>query len=212
MLWVHYFSAHQWDAIDSVRSVRGLPERYDAALADDDRGVGALMEGLAARGLADRTVVVLLADHGESLGDHGWRTHGSYLYPELVHVPLAISIPGLAPRAVSTPVPTEAMTPTLLELFGGDPSPAGGVDSLVALMADPTRETEGAPRPIVMHDTLQSAIATGDRFLRFTPEDNVTEMFALDRLDADRPDDLVAAEPETARRMVRQLVALATWR
>lgn len=211
LLWVHYFDAHQWDAIDAVHGVAGMPGRYDAALAYDDRAIGDLLDGLAARGLADDTIVVLLADHGESLGDHGFRTHGWYLYPELVHVPMSIAVPGVGPRVVSTVVPSVALTPTLLDLLGfGAPcgeTLAGDAPSLLPWMAGAPGRATLAPDPVAMHDTFQSAIALDDRMLRFTPEDNATELFALDALDAPRPDDLAAREPQVALRMSRALVS-----
>jgi hypothetical protein len=211
MLWVHYFSAHQWDSIDAVRSIPGLPERYDAALVDDDRAVGALLDGLTARGLAGSTVVVMLADHGESLGDHGWRTHGAYLFPELVHVPFVIAVPGAAGRSIGTVVPTAALTPTLLDLLSIEPPAAGDVESLVPLMAGTVPEPDGAARPIVMRDTSHVAIVMGNRLLRFRPDENATEMLAIDELDAPLAEDLVVVEPEVSRRLSRQLVALARW-
>jgi hypothetical protein len=212
MLWVHYFGAHQWDALDSARSLSAISDRYDVALTDDDRAVGALLDGLARRGLAERTVVVLLADHGESLGDHGWRTHGGYLYPELVHVPFVVVVPGVPPRSVASVVPTAALAPTLLDLLSIAPTGPGGAESLVPLLADASLDRTGAARPVLMHDTRQSGIAMGDRLLRFTPEENATELFAIEQLDAARADDIGGAEPETAVRLSRQLVALAPWR
>jgi arylsulfatase A-like enzyme len=204
---VHYFSAHQWDQIDSLASVPGIAERYDAALADDDRSIGELLDGLAARGLSESTVVVLLADHGESVGDHDWRTHGTYLYSELVHVPFSVLVPGMPPRSIVTPVPTQALTPTLLDLFDVERSHDDSLASLVPLMAGVEAPDDGAPRPIVMHDTLQDAVVLGRRFLRITRSENVTELFSLDDLDALHPEDLVAREPAVARRLSRLLVS-----
>jgi hypothetical protein len=203
LLWTHYFSAHQWDSIDAIKSVTSDAERYDAALADDDRAVGDLLDGLAARGLSESTMVVLLADHGESVGDHGWRTHGSYLYPELVHVPMGIRIPGVTPRTISTPVPTTALTPTLLDLVGVAHPRADSLDSLVPLVSGGS----AAPHPIVMREKLQDAILLGDRVLRYTPDANATELFALEDFDAPSPENLVAREPETVRRMSRMLAS-----
>jgi hypothetical protein len=208
LLWVHYYSAHQWDFIKSLRSVPGMSQRYDAALADDDRSAGELLDGLAARGLLESTVVVLLADHGESLGDHGWRTHGLFLYPELVHVPLSILIPGVPPRSIATPVPAAALTPTLLDLLGVGQTGADSLPSLVPLMAGVAPTGDGARRPILMHDNVQDAIALDRRILRITRSENVTELFSLDDyLDVPDPENLVAREPATVRRLSQLLVS-----
>jgi hypothetical protein len=205
LLWAHYFSAHQWDRIDAVSSIADLGDRYDAALADDDRAIGALLDGLRARGLADDTIVVLLADHGESLGDRGWRTHGSYLYPELIHVPLSIRIPGVAPRRIATAVPTAALTPTLLDLLSIAAARDGDADSLVPLMAADAPGIDGAPGAIRMHDTLQDAMAAGRWMLRVTPTENVTELYPLGDLDALEPENLVGREPAAAQRLTAML-------
>ena len=206
LLWVHYFSAHQWEQIQALKSGRSLTQRYDAALADDDRGAGELLDGLSSRGLLEKTLVVLAADHGESLGDHEWRTHGLYLYSELVHVPLSILIPGVPPRSLSTPVPAAALTPTLLDLVAGIRPETESLPSLVPLIAGVAPPSDGAPFPIIMQDSLQDAIALDRRVLRFTPSENATELFSLDDLDAATPENLVAREPATARRLSRLLV------
>jgi arylsulfatase A-like enzyme len=95
-----------------------LVERYDACAAAADRELGALLRSLHENGLDESTVVVVLSDHGEELGDHGGFGHGRTLYDEVLRVPLVVRAPGLAPRHVSAPVTLADVAPTLLSLAG----------------------------------------------------------------------------------------------
>ena len=95
-------------------------DAYDGAITYVDEEIGQLLGGLRARGLMGNTIVVITADHGESLGDHGLVMHENSLYRELIHVPLvfwwAQKIP--AGRRISIPVSTASLPATLLELVG----------------------------------------------------------------------------------------------
>ena len=64
---------------------------YEGAIAYLDAQLGALRDSLAARGLLDRTLVIITSDHGEHLGEHGMLSHGNSLYSPLLHVPLVLA-------------------------------------------------------------------------------------------------------------------------
>ena len=66
--------------------------------------MGRLLEGLAGDGRLDRTVVVVLGDHGESLGEHREATHGFFVYDATVQIPLLMAGPAIAPRKVGDQV------------------------------------------------------------------------------------------------------------
>ncbi len=84
-----------------------------------DERVGYVLDALEASGLADSTVVVFTADHGEAFGEHGDYLHGASLYNELVHVPLIVAGPGVAQgRRVRVPVSHVDLVPTLVDLLG----------------------------------------------------------------------------------------------
>lgn len=108
--------------------------RYREAVQRTDRDVAVLAEALASRGRMDRTVVIVVADHGESLGDHGELLHGDAYYDGVVHIPFLLKVPD----ATGGPVPALAsqvdLLPTVLELVGATP-PAGidGVSLVPAL-------------------------------------------------------------------------------
>ncbi|HJL19150.1 MAG TPA: sulfatase [Sandaracinaceae bacterium LLY-WYZ-13_1] len=103
----------------NARDRARLAALYDAEVSYQDTQLAALLAGLERRGLAEDTMVVVTADHGEELFDHGSVGHGHSLYEELIHVPLAIRVPGLdAPRRVEGAVGLVDVAPTILDALG----------------------------------------------------------------------------------------------
>ncbi len=94
--WVHLYDPHDpYDPPeDYAARHRGSP--YDGEVEFADAQVGRLIEALRTRGELDRTLVVVVGDHGESLGDHQEKTHGFFLYNSVLHVPLLFRLPGAA--------------------------------------------------------------------------------------------------------------------
>jgi arylsulfatase A-like enzyme/Flp pilus assembly protein TadD len=120
--WVHLFDPHApYEAPPEYRAGRSA---YDAEVAYADAMLGVLLDRLRAAGQLDRTVVVVTADHGESLGDHGETTHGLFAYDATLRVPLVVRAPAMAARTVDTPVGHVDILPTVLDLVGA-PIPDG---------------------------------------------------------------------------------------
>ena len=94
---------------------------YDGAIAFADAQVGRLVRFLKEKGIYDNTVIVLCGDHGESLGEHGEKTHGFFIYNATMHVPLIIRVPDAArARVVDDPVSLVDLMPTVLGAVGMD--------------------------------------------------------------------------------------------
>ena len=92
---------------------------YDGEIAYVDEILGRFFDRLRALDLYERSTIVVLADHGEGLGDHGEQEHGLFLYQETIRVPLLIKLPGRhAGRRVATPVQQIDLAPTFLDLTG----------------------------------------------------------------------------------------------
>jgi arylsulfatase A-like enzyme len=94
---------------------------YASAVRAADADLGALLDSLADRGLDSNLLLVVVADHGESFGEHGaqLRGHGTSLFQDQIHVPLVFwSRAGLRSGAVTDPVGLADVAPTLLDLFG----------------------------------------------------------------------------------------------
>ncbi len=117
-LWLHYFDPHAPYSPPSPFAERFARSPYDGEIAYVDAELGQVLEKIRALGLAEKTLVVLVSDHGEGLGDHGEATHGVFLYESTLRVPMILSLPGTLPRGrrVATPVRTIDLLPTILRL------------------------------------------------------------------------------------------------
>ena len=109
---------------------------YDAEINQLDEALGRLFQALEALGLADETLIIVTADHGEEFFEHGGWGHGHSLHHELLHVPLIISYPARLPmgRVVETRVSLVDVAPTILELCGVPSPPFQEGQSVVPLM------------------------------------------------------------------------------
>lgn len=107
---------------DTPEAWRAYQNYYFNCIRDADRHLVTLLDGLERSGLADRTVVVFTADHGEMAGAHGLRQKGPFMYQENVRVPFVVRHPdvqsGFATDALGSAVD---LVPTLLDLAGADP-------------------------------------------------------------------------------------------
>lgn len=203
-LWVHYFDVHEHAqiavpaamlaAVDP--SVGPVARRYRAMIGAVDVEIGRLLDELARRGRADDTVVVLLSDHGESLGDDPRlpERHGLVVYHALTHVPVAVRVPGAAPRALAAPmslVDVPATVAGLLALPG--PTPVDGVDLSDDILGAP-EALIARDRTLVMHEQDQWAVVAWPWKLLVRPADNLTELYDLSKDPGER-DDRAAHEP-----------------
>ena len=130
-VWVHLYDPHAPRTPE-----RSAADPYDAELRDVDAAVEDLLDALQVRGLSDHTAIVLVADHGEGLGDHGEETHGVFLYQETVRVPLIVAAPGIAPARRTDPVSVVDVAPTLLGLAAVDGPALSGTSLLHPAQSD----------------------------------------------------------------------------
>jgi len=114
-LWMHLFDAHQPYRASAAERVLS-PSPYDAEIAVLDRAVGRVLDALDRLHVQDDTLVIVTADHGESLGDHGEKTHAVFIYDVTVRVPLFLRCPRLLPRnkVYTGPVRSVDLVPTVL--------------------------------------------------------------------------------------------------
>lgn len=121
----------------SERDRRHLVALYDGEVSYQDAQLATILDGLERRGLADDTMVVITADHGEELFDHGSVGHGHSLYDELVRVPLLVRVPGLRPARLDGSVGLVDVLPTVLDVLGEPiPDDLSGRSLLPALRGD----------------------------------------------------------------------------
>jgi choline-sulfatase len=133
--WLHLYDPHEpYHAPQPFRDAfKDAP--YDGEIAFDDAIVASVLDTMGKTGVLDRTLVAVIADHGESLGDHGEETHSMFLYEAAIRVPLILWRPGVLPAntVVSQPVPSIDLAPTLLEVLGASPLPRAEGRSLSPL-------------------------------------------------------------------------------
>jgi choline-sulfatase len=131
-LWAHLYDPHRpYDPPEPY--VTKYVDPYVAEIGFADAQIGRLLHLLDARGLANRTIVIVAGDHGESLGEHGERDHGIFLYESVLKIPLIVRAPYIAPRRVAGVVRLTDVMPTVLELLG-IPGPTTDGVSLVDLL------------------------------------------------------------------------------
>lgn len=121
---INFMDAHEpYDPPDRFRTMFGdgskILDRYDGAIAYLDSIVGGVVDGLGKRGELERTVLVVTADHGELLGEHGIEGHSKSVYPRAVRVPL-IFVGGLVPRGIRAEpqVSLRDLAKTILDIAG----------------------------------------------------------------------------------------------
>jgi uncharacterized sulfatase len=101
-----------------------LRDIYDAEVAYQDHLLGSVFDTLRHTGLEQNTLVAIVADHGEGLGEHDFVGHAFVVYEELIRVPLILRYPGHFPagKRIATPVSTRRLFHTLLEAAGFSPN------------------------------------------------------------------------------------------
>lgn len=101
-VFIHLFDLHTPYTIpETIAHSKGI-SRYDAQLEYEDELVGRLKKALVRQGWWDKSLTILLSDHGEGLGDHGELSHGYFIYQSTLHVPLIMHWPADAARQPPT--------------------------------------------------------------------------------------------------------------
>ena len=138
--WVHLYDPHTPYEPPEPHLSRYPGQPYLGEIAYTDEQVGRLLSWLRRTSLLDRTAVVVVADHGESLGEHGEATHTFFVYDATVHVPLLVRTPWGDRGRVRAQVSTVDVFPTLLDLAGLAPQPGVDGTSLARLLLDPSAD------------------------------------------------------------------------
>jgi choline-sulfatase len=177
---------------------------YDGEINFMDVQLGTLFDRMEEQGLFENTLVVVTADHGELIGEHGLYGHNRFLYEELLRIPLLVRMPGAtASERIDTPVQLTdvfAMILSMLQL----PVPEG-----IQGRADPRQRgpifAEVQPLAFQVASGPRYAIFDGDYKLVSTAKE--TQLFNVAN-DPGESRDLAAAEPERAAAMKASLEAM----
>ncbi len=172
-------------------------DRYDAEIRSFDEAFGRLIAWLRENGMFEDSLIVFTADHGESLGEHGfWFCHGENLYGEEVRVPLVVRFPvgrGADRRGTRCGglVSHLDLWPTALAAFGLEPRPSRGVSLFEAPPPD---------RIVPQANGVEGAVArwtgvTGERYRLVADRDGKPELYDL-KEDPEELHDLAVGDPE----------------
>ncbi|HED64566.1 MAG TPA: hypothetical protein ENJ09_03320 [Planctomycetes bacterium] len=165
LLWLHFFDPHS-DYMEAPGftehfldpthdALQHQLDLYDGEIAATDHEVGRVLDALEEAGLAEETIVVLVADHGEEFLEHGGTGHGATLFSEVTRIPMILRAPGIAPTRITAQVRSIDLLPTLLDLLElPTPSQAAGA-TLVPLF---TGEPSGMRRTALI-ETRMSPLA-----------------------------------------------------
>ncbi len=143
-IWVHVFDPHQ--PYDPPPPFDKLYEKepYSGEVAYTDQQLGRLFDYLRSHGLMKDTLIVITADHGEGLGEHGENTHGYFAYNSTIHIPLIFYAQGrFKPHRVDTYVGHWDIFPTIARVIGEKPpSQVQGRSLLPALLGKRMEDEE----------------------------------------------------------------------
>jgi arylsulfatase A-like enzyme len=211
----------------SPKALLGIARSYQAEVLYLDDSLGELLAAVDASADGASTLVVMTADHGEGLGDHGWLEHGVSLHDEQLHVPLVFRWRGRLPaaRRIETPLSVRVVAPTIADLAGlGHFEPPGGRSIAAELRAG--REPEPLPvfaqrRPHRALEEIPPAVRAllgpagrtlavrQGRWKLIRPEGGPPELYDLEA-DPQETRDVARSHPEVVRElsgMIDQLVA-----
>ncbi len=208
LLYLHYMDVHipfdpkpkyraDFPPIDGPsEAISQLKASYEAEIRAIDDYTKEILSELKRAGLADDTLIVFTADHGEEFDEHGGIGHGHALFQELVHVPLMLIHPKLASRyrKIAQPISLVDVFPTVAELVAtGDAPPADG-RSLVPLIANEDVEVYAKRTLFSELGTATSAVKRGKKLIRTTKK-NTTDFKAFDLTEDPRELNPIASGP-----------------
>lgn len=210
-VWLHFYDAHRpYNPPQEFR--KQYPNNlYDAEIAYTDQQLGRFLAALRKKSPADKTLIVLLADHGESLGDHGEYQHGIFLYDSTVRIPWIMVGPGIPAGArVQQQAREIDVLPTILDLLGGKaPNEAQGTSVLPAIFG------KQVPTTYSYEETLYPKLNLGWSELRGIHTAHWMyiraprpELYDLDR-DPEELNNVIDTHPKEYRDLEQQLKSLS---
>jgi arylsulfatase A-like enzyme len=210
-LWLHYFDAHQPYSPPARFGEISSESRYYGEIRYIDEQVDRILKQIEGEGLREKTLVVVIADHGEGLGEHSEGTHAHFVYDSTIRVPLLLWGAGV-PRGlkISSLVRMLDVTPTILDLLGLPP-----MDDAQGLSLRPLLEGASHDLELVGYgESIESHVTFGTSILRYVREGRwkyihkiEPELFDL-MMDPGETNNLAADHPEIVERLRARLFEL----
>ncbi|MBN1272684.1 MAG: sulfatase [Candidatus Aminicenantes bacterium] len=203
----------------SAEDRQHLINLYDAELIDFDRQFQKILASVERYGIADNTIIVLTADHGEELWDHGGFEHGHSVYNELLHVPMIIKGPQLPAKRISPFVQMLDVFPSLMALTGKPIPPGLRGKDFTGLLLDDKNNDRDIIAEATLYDVQKNALikngwklihntgiffedtflSLGDMTSFFSPEPEESyELYDL-RTDFQEKNNLILKQPDIVR-------------
>lgn len=175
---------------------------YDGAIRYTDSKIGEILATIESLGLADKTLIVVTSDHGESLGERGLVGHNR-IYDVQLKVPWIIRLPSRAHRVVHAPVESIDMLPTLLAMLGKQPPQGLSGRNLLQALVDGKWEDD---RLRVAHtaDGRDAAVHEGKRWSLIMTGGQPTALYDL-LADPTEETDLSQRHPDVVQRLTARL-------
>lgn len=210
-LWVHLYDPHAPYAAPAPFAGRHPDQPYLDEVAYMDAQIGRVLDALRTRGLFDDSLILAIADHGESLGEHGEDEHGVFLYEPVIRVPFIVSGPSVQQGlTVSEQVRSIDVAPTVLDLVGLPKADDTDGESLTALLRGGSRVTV----PVAYAESYYPKWHYGWSELRALRADGWKvidaprpELYAVDK-DARESTNLFTSQQALASRMIAEAQAL----
>ena len=209
-LWMHILEPHNWAVASGDPIVDDARRKlYDRTLAQSDQMLAELLAPFADVAPDKAPIVIVSADHGEGLGEHGQVFHSTDLYNSQTHVPLVIAGPGVKPQRVTETVSLTDLTPSLLELAGFAVPPGFDGTSFAGLaLGTRAQNVEGgAAYAAMIHDRSNpggwTAVVLGHHKLIDTPTG--LELYDM-RSDAGEHSNLIRTHPPIYEALRKLLV------
>ena len=141
--WVHLYDAHAPYDPPEPFAARYKASPYDGEIAYVDACIGRLVTALERSGRLDRTLIAVVSDHGESLGEHGEQEHGMFLYESVLHIPWIVRLPGRAHAGtvVNEQVRAIDVLPTLAAIAGVPMARVDGESVAPSIDGKPRRDS-----------------------------------------------------------------------
>ena len=147
-VWLHLYDPHSPYRPPEPYRRQYASHPYDGEIAFDDAQLGRVFARLRALNLYDNTLIVVLSDHGESLGEHGEGEHGFFIYNATLRIPLITKFPqaGPAGRVIAQPVATVDLAPTIAQVCRISPEQTRSFQgrSLLGTLGTPPSEQSAA--------------------------------------------------------------------
>jgi len=211
-LWVHFFDPHYPYTPPPPFDVKYKSRSYDGEIAYTDVYVGKLVQMLKEKHIAEKTLIVVVGDHGEDLFQHSEPTHGIFLYDTTLKIPLLFNCPQVIPEGVriETQVRSVDIFPTVLDILQIDiPSFCQGTSLVPVIEGKKLKEIEKSYAetyyPLLAHGwSAQESIRTDKWKYVLSPR---PELYDLEK-DFGETKNLVEERPEIVSELKRELEGL----